>query len=127
MVHHLNSSFFCCAIARFQADPKQCFNRSLSGKNATCYGKGAYFARDATYSAQCTYSSPDSSGVQRMYLARVAVGSFTVGNSSMNEAPVRDAARNILFDSVVDRMNDPKLFVVFRDVAAYPEYAIAFR
>ena len=62
-----------------------------------------------------------------MYLACVAVGSYTRGNSSMKEAPVRDATRDVLYDSVVNRMSDPTIFVVFRDAAAYPEYVISFR
>lgn len=35
---------------------QQGFNRSFCGKNATMYGKGVYFARDASYSAYPTYA-----------------------------------------------------------------------
>ena len=42
------------------------FNRSFAGKNATVYGRGVYFARDASYSTSQTYSKPDSGGVQHM-------------------------------------------------------------
>ncbi|XP_041355434.1 protein mono-ADP-ribosyltransferase PARP14-like [Gigantopelta aegis] len=38
------------------------FNRSYCGKNATVYGKGAYFATESSYSAGDTYSPPDSEG-----------------------------------------------------------------
>ena len=56
---------------RIAADPKQCFDRNFGGKNATLFGKGTYFARDAKYSAGRLYSPPDDKGDRRMYLARV--------------------------------------------------------
>jgi serine/threonine protein kinase len=52
------------------------FNRSFCGKNATAYGKGVYFAVDASYSIDDTYSRPDSQGNKYMYLALVVVGDF---------------------------------------------------
>ena len=57
------------------------FNRSFCGKNATAYGKGVYFAVDASYSLDDTYSC--SQGNKYMYLARVVVGDFCVGNDTM--------------------------------------------
>merc|ERR1712193_253504 len=53
---------------------QQGFNRSFCGRNATMYGQGVYFARDASYSSSKTYSVPDGSGIQRMFLCRVVVG-----------------------------------------------------
>ncbi len=47
------------------------FNRNFCGKNATAYGKGVYFAVDASYSLDDTYSC--SQGNKYMYLARVVV------------------------------------------------------
>ncbi|XP_039997194.1 protein mono-ADP-ribosyltransferase PARP15-like isoform X2 [Xiphias gladius] len=34
------------------------FNRSFAGQNATAYGHGSYFAANASYSANPTYSRP---------------------------------------------------------------------
>ena len=62
-----------------------------------------------------------------MYLARVAVGSYTRGAQNMRDPPERDAATHTLFDSTVDRERNPSVFVVYRDAAAYPEYVITFR
>ena len=50
------------------------FNRSYAGKNATFYGPGCYFARDATYSARNTYSPPDVKGMKRIFLCKIALG-----------------------------------------------------
>ena len=62
-----------------------------------------------------------------MYLAKVAVGSYTTGDSSMKEAPLRGGLNpHALYDSVVNDMQDPIMYIVFRDVAAYPAYHIAF-
>lgn len=61
---------------------QQGFNRSFCGKNATVYGKGVYFARDASYSAHPTYSVPDSKGRQYMVACRVVVGEYCRGRVS---------------------------------------------
>jgi Poly(ADP-ribose) polymerase catalytic domain len=61
---------------------QQGFNRSFCGKNATAYGKGVYFARDASYSADTTYSVPDSQGKQYVMACRVVVGEYCKGKVS---------------------------------------------
>ena len=91
------------------------------------YGRGVYFARDASYSARDAYSPPDPFGYKYMYFARVLAGEFTVGNSSMLVPPAKNPQNiNILFDSVVDNTANPQIFVVFHDSHAYPEYLITF-
>ena len=57
----------------------------LCGCNGTSYGKGTYFARDASYSDK--YSKPDSCEKKYMFIAQVLVGQFTTvsayfGNST---------------------------------------------
>ena len=47
------------------------FNRSFAGKNACKFGKGCYFARDASYSADPKYCVPDESNVARILVCRV--------------------------------------------------------
>ena len=61
---------------------QQGLNRSFCGKNATMYGKGVYFAREAAYSAHPMYSVPDSRGRQYMMACRVVVGEFCRGRVS---------------------------------------------
>jgi poly [ADP-ribose] polymerase 10/14/15 len=58
---------------------QQGFNRSFCGKNATAYGKGVYFARCSSYSADPTYAVPDCHGNQYMMLCRVVVGEYCRG------------------------------------------------
>uniref|UniRef100_A0A8C2ACV7 Poly [ADP-ribose] polymerase n=1 Tax=Cyprinus carpio TaxID=7962 RepID=A0A8C2ACV7_CYPCA len=101
------------------------FNRSYAGKNATAYGKGTYFALNASYSSSNTYSVPNAQGHKHMYLCRVLTGDFTTGNSAMFVPPAKNANCDP-YDTVVDNPNAPTIFVVFRDDNAYPEYLITF-
>jgi hypothetical protein len=75
-------------MAKVNAGSNQCFDRSYTKTHR--YGKGVYFARDAKCSSRPRYSTPDESGVQRMYLARVAVGRYITGQKSMTAPPERD-------------------------------------
>ncbi|XP_072253975.1 poly(ADP-ribose) polymerase family member 14-related sequence 1 isoform X3 [Leuresthes tenuis] len=103
------------------------FNRSYAGKNATCYGRGSYFAVNASYSASDTYSKPNQSGDKFMYLCRVLTGDFTVGQSNMIAPPTKGSNSNEIYDSVVDQIGTPSMFVIFHDTQAYPEYLITFK
>ncbi|KAG7364268.1 taurine ABC transporter periplasmic ligand binding protein [Nitzschia inconspicua] len=111
----------------------QGFNRSFAGKNATMYGKGVYFARDASYSAYERYSTPDNQGTQYMLACRVVVGEYCLGKKDALTPDVRPGSDNMLFDSTVglpmkgDTMARPSIFVTYHDAQAYPEYIIKFR
>ena len=93
------------------------------------YGVGTYFARDASYSAHPGYSIPDEDGHKYMYYARVLVGQYTLGGSSMVVPPAKDPDNNphILFDSLVNNISEPTIFVVGPDAQSYPEYLIVFK
>uniref|UniRef100_A0A7J8I0X5 Poly [ADP-ribose] polymerase n=1 Tax=Molossus molossus TaxID=27622 RepID=A0A7J8I0X5_MOLMO len=104
------------------------FNRSYAGKNAVAHGKGTYFAVDAKYSADDTYSRPDSNGRKHIYVVRVLTGVYTLGHKGLITPPSKNPYNPTdLFDSVTDNIQHPKLFVVFFDNQAYPEYLITFR
>ncbi|XP_070832442.1 poly(ADP-ribose) polymerase family member 14-related sequence 1 isoform X2 [Chaetodon trifascialis] len=103
------------------------FNRSYAGKNATCYGKGTYFAVNASYSASNTYSTPNQNGEKCMYLCRVLTGDYTTGTQNMVVPPAKDATSTRKYDSVVDNVARPSMFVIFHDSQAYPEYLISFK
>lgn len=112
-------------IQKITGGGNQCFDRAYTTTHA--YGKGVYFARDASYSANVSYSQPDVGGVQRMFLCRVAVGASTKGRSDMKAPPERCSATHTLYDSTVDSTANPSIFVVYKDAAAYPEYIITFK
>lgn len=106
---------------------QQGFNRSFCGKNATAYGKGVYFARNASYSSCDTYSPKNSSGHKFILACSVVVGEFCNGKHNARTPDLRDAAKNILFDSTVDNLARPSLYVTYHDAQAYPEYLIVFK
>ena len=106
---------------------QQGFNRSFCGKNATVFGKGVYFARDASYSSCDTYSPPNSSGHKYILACNVVVGEFCRGKRDARTPDLRDAARNILYDSTVDQPANASLYVTYHDAQAYPEYVIIYK
>ncbi|XP_025761284.1 poly [ADP-ribose] polymerase 14 isoform X3 [Oreochromis niloticus] len=104
------------------------FNRRFAGQNATSYGRGTYFAVNANYSAHPTYSKPAADGSQLMFVARVLTGVYTQGQSDMKVPPPRNPQQpHDRYDSVVDRIDNPSMYVVFHDNQAYPDYLITFK
>ncbi|XP_074514233.1 poly(ADP-ribose) polymerase family member 14-related sequence 1 [Sebastes fasciatus] len=103
------------------------FNRSYAGKNAACYGNGTYFAVNASYSAQNTYSRPNPNGEKCMYLCRVLTGDFTAGTQGMIMPPAKGPVSVQKYDSVVDNVAKPTMFIIFHDSQACPEYLITFK
>ena len=90
------------------------------------YGKGVYFARRADYSHG--YTSPDDQGKRTMYFTRVLCGEFTHGNSGMTVPPPKNSQvdPNLPFDSTVDDVSNPSIFVVYKDSQNYPAYLITY-
>ncbi|XP_046547810.1 protein mono-ADP-ribosyltransferase PARP15-like [Haliotis rubra] len=103
------------------------FSRSSSGNTATQHGEGCYFAVKSSYSVNPLYSPPDKRGWKRVYQCRVLTGKFTLGRPRMKDTPFRGPEKTVKYDSAVDDVKKPSLFVVFNDTQAYPEYLITFR
>ncbi|CAG2240039.1 PARP10_14_15 [Mytilus edulis] len=105
------------------------FNRSYCGKNLTAYGLGVYFAVESAYSVQDTYSVPDKDANQhkRMYLCRVLVGEYAVGNKDTKVPPPKAAGSHILYDTVTNNVTNPAMFIIFHDSQAFPEYLVTFK
>nr|XP_014714683.2 LOW QUALITY PROTEIN: protein mono-ADP-ribosyltransferase PARP12 [Equus asinus] len=114
---HGTSASFVDAICQQNFDWRVC------GLHGTSYGKGSYFARDAAYSHH--YSKPDMKS-HLMFLARVLVGEFTRGSSSFVRPPAKGGQSNVFYDSCVNSMSDPSIFVVFEKHQVYPEYVIQY-
>jgi hypothetical protein len=97
---------------------QQGFNRSFCGKNATAYGRGVYFARDASYSADPTYAVRGANGLQYMMACRVVVGEYCRGQVDAVTPDVRDPKTHALYDSTVgllgnDTMARPSIYVTY--------------
>ncbi|XP_076144471.1 protein mono-ADP-ribosyltransferase PARP14-like [Alosa pseudoharengus] len=122
MLYHGTTAQACQSIM------KTGFNRGFAGQNATVYGLGTYFAVNARYSADPTYSRPEADGTQLMFVARVLTGLYTLGQSDMKvPPPVSPQQPDIRFDSLVDNQQNPSMFVVFHDSQAYPDCLITFK
>jgi len=98
---------------------KDGFDWRRCGKNGTVYGKGTYFALNSKYSAS-GYSTPNSSGECKMFLASVLLGNYAQGSPKLSVPPTG-------FHSLVDSVSSPTIFVVFERKQSYPEYLITYR
>ena len=105
---------------------KQNFDWRLHGKNASCYGEGSYFAVNASYSD--SFADRYGNKSKFMFLTKVLVGSYTKGRSSYRRPPPKQPSDPVsdLYDSCVDDMSDPTIFVVFDTDQSYPEYIIQY-
>ncbi|XP_033059132.1 protein mono-ADP-ribosyltransferase PARP10 [Trachypithecus francoisi] len=101
------------------------FNRSFCGRNATVYGKGVYFARRASLSVQDRYSPPNAEGHKAVFVARVLTGDYGQGRRGLRAPPLRGPGHVLLrYDSAVDCICQPSIFVIFHDTQALPTHLI---
>ena len=61
-----------------------------------------------------------------MFLADVITGQFAQGNENMRYPPHLSGNTTDLYDSVVDNVDDPAIFVVFKDASVYPLYILTY-
>ncbi|XP_054632525.1 protein mono-ADP-ribosyltransferase PARP12 [Dunckerocampus dactyliophorus] len=102
---------------------EQNFDWRMSGVHGTAYGKGSYFAKEASYSHR--YATARDGVNKSMFVALVLVGDYTQGQSSYVRPPPKGKS-TALYDSCVDNVNDPKIFVIFEKLQMYPEYIIDY-
>ncbi|XP_010013672.1 PREDICTED: poly [ADP-ribose] polymerase 12-like, partial [Nestor notabilis] len=100
------------------------FDWRICGSNGTLYGKGSYFARDASYSH--SYCQPMVKN-NIMFVARVLVGDYVNGNTAYVRPPTKSADGLRFYDSCVDNETNPSIFVVFEKYQIYPEYTIEYK
>ncbi|KAM6212072.1 protein mono-ADP-ribosyltransferase PARP12-like [Sarcoramphus papa] len=100
------------------------FDWRICGSNGTNYGKGSYFARDASYSH--AYCQP-AVKTNIMFVARVLVGDYVKGNAAYVRPPAKSVDGLRFYDSCVDNELNPSIFVVFEKYQIYPEYIIEYK
>lgn len=85
----------------------------------SAYGKGTYFAKDASYSFG--YSTKNSSNREIVYmlLCSVIVGATEIGTD-------RKKINTHISDNTVDKLKDPFIVVTPYDKGGIPKYLIAF-
>eukprot|EP00483_Globobulimina_turgida_P004428 UN04437 len=104
----------------------------LHGDNGTKYGNGSYFAVYASYAASFSKQSQVDTTIGRMvkymFLCAVKAGSFCKGSSGLRRPPKirpNDNDSNS-YDSVVDDVDKPSMFVTFDNAQSLPLYLITF-
>ncbi|NXJ12328.1 PAR12 polymerase, partial [Odontophorus gujanensis] len=100
------------------------FDWRICGSNGKLYGKGIYFARDASYSHEYCQSAGKSTV---MFMARVLVGEYAQGKVDYVRPPAKSVDGFQFYDSCVDNVADPSVFVVFEKNQVYPEYLIEYK
>ena len=105
---------------------KQNFDWRVNGKNGTVYGQGSYFAVNSSKSDW--YAKEDNKRSKFMFVAKVLAGSYTEGKSSYQRPPSKNPGNpaSDLYDSCVDNMSSPSIFVIFQNDQLYPEYIIEY-
>uniref|UniRef100_UPI00398F291D protein mono-ADP-ribosyltransferase PARP12-like n=1 Tax=Pristiophorus japonicus TaxID=55135 RepID=UPI00398F291D len=99
------------------------FDWRICGTHGEGYGKGSYFARDASYADNYFFTT---SATKTMFLARVLVGQFFKGRANYCRPPSKDGSFTNLYDSCTDNISDPTIFVIFEKHQIYPEYIIEY-
>ncbi|XP_041636996.1 protein mono-ADP-ribosyltransferase TIPARP-like [Cheilinus undulatus] len=104
------------------------FDPRLAGLNGTSYGFGSYFATTASFSN--TFSAKvGPNEVRHMFLAKVLVGKVSIGKNNYRRPPPLNSKtkRYCLYDTCVDNMDEPTMFVVFDSCQCYPYYLIKYK
>ncbi|XP_050821238.1 protein mono-ADP-ribosyltransferase PARP12-like isoform X2 [Gopherus flavomarginatus] len=99
------------------------FDWRICGVHGTSFGKGSYFSRDAKYAH--SYSQSAAKG-NTMFVARVLVGDFVRGDPTFVRPPQRATDMLTFYDSCVDNVLVPSIFVIFEKHQIYPEYIIDY-
>eukprot|EP01083_Nonionella_stella_P024825 68406_1 len=103
------------------------FNPDYNTRSA--YGKGVYFATKSNIARRYCVMDTDS-GCSAILICRVIVGNYTIGRRPMegerDSMPYQyDAITQ--YDSLVDDVLCPTVFVINRDYRAIPQYIVVFK
>ncbi|XP_073400393.1 uncharacterized protein [Dendrobates tinctorius] len=110
--------------AHIDAICDQNFDWRICGTHGTSYGQGSYFAHNAAHSHN--FSIPNTSGTRAMFIARVLVGDYVTGSPQMKRPPLRPGSSLWYYDSCVNNVISPSIFVVFEKHQIYPEYLLEY-
>jgi hypothetical protein len=109
------------AVDSIILDPLTGFQPLASGSRlGAVWGSGTYFARDAQYSVESNFSSS-----KKMLLCLLMTGVPCLGDPAQRGIlPFRQRPHR--YNSAVDSLSSPEVFVLHHPGAAYPAYLISF-
>ncbi|CAL4075069.1 unnamed protein product, partial [Meganyctiphanes norvegica] len=101
------------------------FDWRLYGKsNGKAFGKGAYFTPNPKLAL--SYAPPDNDGKRYLIISSIIVGSMTVGCSGMEKPPI-NSATNLPYDTSVNNLKSPTIYVKYNKQEYCPEYVITMK
>jgi len=112
------------AIDSIITDPLNGFKVTLS--KTTMWGIGVYFARDAQYpDDHGFFGAPRPDGTKDVLLCLVVTGFSTLGDEAFAIKPYRHGT-NHRYNSFVDSLSNPEIFVVNTSAAILPAYVVSY-
>jgi len=97
----------------------------LSGTSTgAAHGDGTYFARDAKYSDG--YAAKLPSGRKQMLVVNVLVGLWAQGKAGLKMPPFLPGEKHRRYNSLVNNVDNPSIFVVQHSNQAYAAYVITY-
>ncbi|XP_062373866.1 protein mono-ADP-ribosyltransferase PARP12-like [Sardina pilchardus] len=98
-------------------------DRSFNTFKDNRFGIGCYFSKDASYANQYT----NKHGVRFLFVCQVVVGDYALGQPDYYRPPFKDEKKTVSFDSCVDDLARPSVYVIFERNQTYPEFLIKYR
>lgn len=114
------------ALESIVQDPLSGFQPLAAGtRSCPLWGLGTYFARDAKYVSDGQFCGPAPDGTRCMLLCLLMTGMPCLGDPEHRGVlPMR--RRPHRYNSSVDSLSSPEIYVVQHPGAAYPAYLITF-
>ncbi|XP_043540708.1 protein mono-ADP-ribosyltransferase TIPARP-like [Chiloscyllium plagiosum] len=104
------------------------FDPGLAGRHGARYGRGACFAAAASYSHSFASPSAPPAALRRMFLAKVLTGRSALGRPHLAAPPLLGPGLpGARYDSCVDSLEEPAIFVVFDSAQCYPYWLIEYQ
>ena len=94
---------------------------------AAAYGEGTYFARDASYSADGYCGYDGNTGTYQMFQCKVITGQSHQGSGNYKLTTWPKKANDLKYDSLVDDVSNPSIFVIHENGRTYPMFIIHFK